>query len=92
MASLELFRRYARIGSDDEAQLFFDAAKEWLEKAGVQEREGSALYDLAVYQLGTHYYDNRGVISENGSDQVPMGVFSIMHQLRSEPSPKEAGP
>ena len=65
-------------------ELHMEAAQRYLEGCGVTRRTGDALYDHAVYMLATHYLDNKGVVQEGGSGEIPMGVNSIMHQLRLE--------
>lgn len=74
------------------AQALMDASVMWLANAGVEPRTNDALYDLAVYMLTTHYFDNRGVIADtNAPQQIPMGVMSIMHQLRLVPTDDGGG-
>ena len=94
MASLDGLKRYASAHDETDAALLGEcmlAAMRALESAGVNQREGDALYDLAVYQLATHYYDNRGVMVENGSPaQIPLGLQGIVHQLRYEPGVVQA--
>lgn len=86
-------RRYAHAvhETDEELQLFLAAAEEWLANADVPDYAAHGpLYTLAVYMLATHWLDNRAVLAEAGSAaEVPLGVMSIMHQLRSTPKPKE---
>lgn len=90
-------RCYAHAEHEPDAvlQLFLSAAVEWYRNADVPEyAEEGALYTLAVYMLATHWLDNRAVLAEAGSAaEVPLGVMSIMHQLRSTPRPEtEATP
>lgn len=93
MPEIAELRRYAAIDPDDDAELLLicmDAAVDWLRNAGVPPPlVRNRLYDMAVYMLATHYHDRRGVVYEDSrgsvsksSEQVPFGVFSIMHQLR----------
>ena len=72
---------------DEVLQLFLAAAVEWLKNADVPDFAAKGpLYTLAVYMLATHWLDNRAVIAETGgAAEVPLGVMSIMHQLRSTP-------
>lgn len=89
MPEIRTLMRYAAANPDTDRGLMevcMEAAMQWLENAGVTRREDNALYDMGVYMLATHYFDNRGVVSENSNQQIPLGVFSIMHQLRNEPS------
>lgn len=86
MPDLNGLKRYAVASTDtDEVtlQLCMDAAVKWFENAGVPHLPDNPLYDLGVYQLATHYFDNRGVIAEGSAAQLPLGIFAIMHQLRS---------
>lgn len=86
-------RRYSRATpdmTDEDLTLFLEGAKIWLDNAGVPSMNGNALYTLAVYMLATHWIDNRGVIAEPGNvEHTPLGVFSIMHQLRATPAESE---
>lgn len=76
--------------TDEELTLYLEAAKLWLLNAGVPNLTGNALYTLAVYMLATHWLDNKGVVAEAGNvEHTPLGVFSIMHQLRSTPDESE---
>ncbi|MBQ8537832.1 MAG: phage gp6-like head-tail connector protein [Clostridia bacterium] len=64
------------------AQMCMDAAKEYLANAGVKERQDSPLYDLAVYMLTMHWYDNRGIqIVGQIRGELLLGIRSIIHQL-----------
>lgn len=89
MADLNGLKRYAAVNDETDEALLEDtmyAAIRALEAAGVAERIDDKLYDLAVYQLATHYFDHRGVVQENGSSQqIPLGLQGIVHQLRYEP-------
>lgn len=77
---------HAHNETDDVLYLFLTAAMEWLSNAGVPHGMNSPLYTLAVYMLATHWMDNRGVVSDTpGTAEVPLGVMSIMHQLRNTP-------
>lgn len=92
MPDMEKLKRYAIVTDEAEAQMLqmcMDAAQEWYKNAGVDappDDAASALYDLGVYMLALHYYDNRGRGSGSFARQdvteLPQGVFSILHQLR----------
>ena len=62
------------------------AAQKYAENAGVAEREDDELYDLLIYMLSKHWYDNREavVMSNRTSDPklLPLGVNALVHQLR----------
>ena len=64
-------------------QMCLDAAVAYLKGAGVQQPETeNALYDLAVYMLAVHWYDNRGVaVLGQVSGSIEKGVQAIIHQI-----------
>ena len=66
-------------------QQCLDAAVTYLANADVPEpQEDNALYDLAVYMLAMHWYDNRGVATFGQvSGTIAKGVQAIIHQLAS---------
>ena len=92
MADLEGFRGHAVIDgdvSDAQLQLYLDAAMGYLKASGVlapSDSEAdelpleSSLYDLAAYQIATHYNDKRGIVGDNVPAEV-FGVQGIIHQL-----------
>jgi hypothetical protein len=86
MADLEGFLRFARANDETDqalALLHLTAAIRELEEAGVPERHGDMLYDLAVYQLGTYRMDYAGAIDDTGkSTGIPAGLQGIVHALR----------
>lgn len=85
MADIANLARYAVLDPDADStilEICLDAAKEWFKGAGVEERTDSKLYDIGVYMLATHYYDRRGVVADGAVEMIPLGVQSIMHQLR----------
>lgn len=87
MPDLATLARFAAANVDTDRamlDLCMESAMRWFENAGVARRENDSLYDFGVYQLATHYLDNHGVVAENGTAEIPMGVTSIMHQLRLE--------
>lgn len=64
------------------AAMCLNAAKEYLSNAGVKERPNSALYDLCVYMLTMHWYENRGVMLVGQvRGEILNGVNAIIHQL-----------
>lgn len=92
MPNIETLARWAAANMDTDRELLelaMEAAMAYLENAGVPRLENDKLYDLAVYQLGVHYFDNRGVMAEGGAAEIPMGVNAIMHQLRLQPEPED---
>lgn len=83
----DMMKQYGYFGEDsyqpDVAAMCLNAAKQYLQGAGVPEPETpSEQYDLACYMLAMHWYDNRGVVSV-GSVQGPihLGVQALIHQL-----------
>jgi hypothetical protein len=61
MADVKGFREYARLDEDDPAaKLCFKAAVGYAEAAGIPPLSGNTLYDLFVYAVALHFFDNRG--------------------------------
>ena len=92
MPNIETLARWAAANMDTDRELLemaMVAAQQYLENAGVPRYENDKLYDLAVYQLGVHYFDNRGVMAEGSAAEIPMGVNAIMHQLRLQSEPED---
>ena len=85
MPDITTLAKWAAANADTDRDLLalaMEAAMLWLENNGVPRMANDALYDLAVYQLGVHFFDNRGVIAEGAAAEIPMGVMGIVHQLR----------
>lgn len=87
MPTLDGLRRYAVIGpGGDETTLMLclEAAAAWFKGAGVPPPAAdNPLYDMGVYMLALHYYDQRGATAgKSDTTELPYGVMSIMHQLR----------
>lgn len=95
MPNIQTLARVAAANADTDGAvlaLCMEAAQRWLENAGAARRTDDELYDWAVYMLATHYYDNRGVMADGSAAEIPMGVMTIMHQLRLEnPEPVTDG-
>ena len=95
MASLEGFKAHAVLDgeyTDQQLQLYLDAAMGYLKGAEVTAPGASeiadhpleaSLYDLAAYQLATHYCERRGMVGENPADEV-VGVQGIIWQLKGK--------
>ena len=67
------------------------AAMEYLDNAGIPERQ-SALYDLALASLTTHWLDNRDAISAGTFSQTPIGLRGVINQMKLiPPSVPESG-
>lgn len=85
MPSVDVLRRYAVVDpADDTAilELCLNAATDYFRGAGVKDPIGDMpLYDLGIYMLATHYYDNRGAMGDPAA-ALPYGVNSIINQLR----------
>lgn len=85
MPNISDLKRYAVVDSSEDdfvLEKCMAAAERYLVNAGVPVPTGEdPLYDLCVYQLAVHYYDNRGA-AQDKAEQLPFGVGSIIHQLR----------
>lgn len=93
MLTLEAAKRFASLDPDSDdtvIQLCMDAAIKWFEDAGVPRGTNAKTYELGVYRLASHYYDNRGT-TDQAADLVPPTVFSVMHQLRNDPTLMDGG-
>lgn len=87
MADIEGLKQYLRLENDEEQlNMYLAAAKNYALHAGVTEPESdSPLYDLLIYMLACHWYDNRGVqtVGSNVND-LSLSVNSLILQLRNE--------
>ncbi len=93
MPDIEGFRAHAVLDgdiTDTELQGYLDAAMGYLAASEViapstteaaQKPLLSKLYDLAVYQLATHYKERRGMVGDDPA-QDAFGVQGIIHQLK----------
>ena len=94
MPNIETLARWAAANMDTDQEMLelcMEAAQNYLENEGVPRLADDKLYDLAVYQLAVHFFDNKGVIAEGGTAEIPMGPNAIMHQLRLQPTPPDGG-
>lgn len=96
MNLLEEFKQYCRIdGTHEDAtlNLFIHSAKQTLENSGVvfpadlyevdkNNVELYTLHRLAIFVLGTHYYENRQAVSHVAQNVVPMSVQNMILQLK----------
>lgn len=84
MPNIDDLKRYAVVDPTDDGHLLEDcmaAAVRYFENAGVPAPEAyDPLYDMGIYQLAVHYYDNRGATGEQQAP-LPFGVSSIIWQL-----------
>lgn len=85
VVDLEAVKGYCRIDGDEEDELLLsliEAAKDYLEGAGVPDpEEDSALYSLAVKALTLHYYDHRGMTEVGSTSDIP-GLRNAVTQLK----------
>ena len=85
---LAALKQYLRVDTDEDDTLLsslYDAARLYLENAGVPEpEENNPLYDLAVQRLAVFYYDQRNDMQEDirGNVQLTPGLNSMILQLR----------
>ena len=87
MADIAGLRGYLRADEDDEViEAYLAAAREYAHNAGIPERRNSRLYDLLVYMLACHWYDNRGVqVIGSGVESLSKSVDALVLQLRNLP-------
>ncbi len=84
MPSIDDLKRYAVVDPNEDSHVLEDcmaAAIRYFKNAGVPApEEYDPLYDMGIYQLAVHYYDNRGATGEK-RETLPFGVNSIIRQL-----------
>lgn len=82
---LESVKGYCRIDGDEENELLLslvDAAKDYLDAAGVSEpEEDNPLYLLAVKAMVLHFYDHRGMTESTKPSDIP-GIRNAVTQLK----------
>lgn len=88
MVDLEKFKFHARIDDDFEdsyIQLILDAAINYVSKITGVPNDANAPpeYDLAIMILSLHWYTNREVLSDRGTNQVPYGLGMLIANLRT---------
>lgn len=85
MPNIDDLKRYAVVDPTEDGKVLegcMAAAQRYFENAGVPEPQvPDPLYDMGIYMLAVHYYDNRGA-SGDRTEQLPFGVNSIINQLR----------
>lgn len=79
-ARLEEFQADPEVSSV--VQSLAEAAVEYLANAGIRYSADSALYELALKGLVAHWYDNRDAISPASNAQTPLGLRTIITQLK----------
>ncbi len=89
MASVEGLREYVREDEDSDSELtpFLEAAMLYAEGAGVERDDESPLYDLLVYMIAGHWYDNRGIVSfstAQGKTEIPVAATALILQMRED--------
>ena len=84
MPNIEDLKRYAVVDPTEDSRVLENcmaAAVRYFKNAGVPApEEDDPLYDMGIYQLAVHYYDNRGATGEQQAP-LPFGVSSIIRQL-----------
>lgn len=92
MPSIEGFRAYARLDDDEPiADACYAAAIGYGEAAGIPEMSDEPLYDMFVYAVALHFYDNRGFspamnINANAqNDFVDRWITKLKIQLEYKP-------
>lgn len=84
MPNIDDLKRYAVVDPNEDSRVLegcMAAAIQYFENAGVPApAQNSPLYDIGIYQLAVHYYDNRGAVGDR-AELLPFGVGSIIRQL-----------
>lgn len=86
MMELSLLKQYLRIDGnhDDELLTFLLVAAQDYIKGALENKDiqNDPRFDYATALLVAHYYDNREVIGVGGAEEAPLGVLSLIQQLR----------
>ncbi len=84
MPNIDDLRRYAVVDPAEDSrdlEMCMAAAQRYFANAGVPAPESeNPLYDLGIYMLAVHYYDNRGGVGDKTAE-LPFGIGSIIRQL-----------
>lgn len=84
MPNIHDLMRYAVVDPAEDSrdlEMCMAAAQRYFDGAGVPApAEDDPLYDLGIYMLAVHYYDNRGGVGDK-TEELPFGVGSIIRQL-----------
>lgn len=84
MPNIDDLRRYAVVDPAEDSrdlEMCMAAAQRYFANSGVPVPENEdPLYDLGIYMLAVHYYDNRGGVGDKTAE-LPFGVCSIIRQL-----------
>ena len=92
--TIKELKNYLRIDHDFDDSLietFKIAAENYIYGAIETEQVNDKRFDLAVALLVGHWYKNREATSQNNLKDIPLGVLSIIQQLRGLPTSNENG-
>lgn len=95
--SLELdeIKAYLRIDEDEDDTMlssFLDAAKKYLENAGVKEDSNNSLYKLVVSMLVCNLYENRNIPdTDRSTNTQAFSLKSLITQLKCSQATDQGG-
>ncbi|WP_444668478.1 head-tail connector protein [Cereibacter changlensis] len=89
MVDLDILKFHLRVDDDyedDYLSLIMNAAIRHVSAmTGIQNDETATEdYDLAVMLLSSHWFTNREIINERGSNPVPYGYAMLIQNLRTD--------
>jgi uncharacterized phage protein (predicted DNA packaging) len=88
MLTIEEFKEYARIDADDRfLNTMLLSASSYFKNKGITDEYLIDLDDKEQLKLGmlmlmTHYYENRGVITDKNLKNIPLGIQTIVFDLK----------
>lgn len=96
MASAEGFRKYLRLpeDTDENLDLYLNAAASKARAAGIPDYKRNAQYDLFLYAVAAVYYDCRGTDLSAVDSNVQRMINSFVLELRragEDPGETESG-
>lgn len=87
MITIDQFKEYARVDVEEELiGTLRDSASAYFKNKGIDadllDDEDKKQLQLGMLMLMTHYYDNRGVVTEKNLKAIPLGIKAIVFDLK----------
>jgi uncharacterized phage protein (predicted DNA packaging) len=81
---IKMYLRIDGVLEDALLDTFKAAAENYLQEAGIKKDYEGPTYKLAVLMLITHFYENRGVVTEGrySTSEIPFGLKALIQQLQ----------
>lgn len=88
MVTVDQFKEYARVDvvEDETIELLLQSASVYFKNRGIDaellDDEDKKQLQLGILMLMTHYYDNRGVVTDKNLKAIPLGLKAIVMDLQ----------